>query len=134
MSSPAPQAVYQSGRWNNGSFTYTLPGLTPNANYTVRLHFAEFYWTQTGERIFNVSINGTQMLTNFDIVAAAGGPNTAIVKVFSAAADSNGKITIVYSLGSADCPFANGIEIPRAAARRCRWRASRPPPRAAPRP
>src|SRR6185437_11990698 len=39
VSNPAPQAVYQSNRY--GNFTYTIPGLTASGAYTVRLHFAE---------------------------------------------------------------------------------------------
>src|SRR5689334_6494918 len=38
VTNPAPQAVYQSNRY--GNFTYTIPGLTANGSYTVRLHFA----------------------------------------------------------------------------------------------
>jgi len=49
------------------------PNLTPGASYSVRLDFAELYFTSAGQRIFNVSINGSQVLSNFDIVAAAGG-------------------------------------------------------------
>ncbi|WP_245632676.1 malectin domain-containing carbohydrate-binding protein, partial [Edaphobacter aggregans] len=64
VTNPAPQSVYQHQRY--GNFTYTLPGLNPGASYTVRLHFAENYWTQPGQRVFNVSINGTQVLSNFD--------------------------------------------------------------------
>ena len=69
VTNPAPQAVYQSNR--HGNITYTIPGLTANAAYTVRLHFAETYWTASGQRIFNVKINGSQVLTNFDIFATA---------------------------------------------------------------
>ncbi|WP_322480436.1 malectin domain-containing carbohydrate-binding protein, partial [Thermogemmatispora sp.] len=71
VTNPAPQAVYQSNRY--GNFTYTIPNLTAGAAYTVRLHFAETYWSAAGKRVFNVSINGQQVLTNFDIYAAAGG-------------------------------------------------------------
>ena len=70
VSNPAPQAVYQSNRY--GNFSYAVPGLTAGKTYTVRLHFAETYWTATGQRIFNVSINGQQVLSNFDIIASAG--------------------------------------------------------------
>ncbi len=95
VTNPAPQRVYQTERY--GNFTYTIPGLTPGASYTVRLHFAENYWTSAGSRLFNVSINGTQVLTNFDIVAAAGGRNKAIVKEFPAVADSGGRSPLVSS-------------------------------------
>src|SRR6185436_368874 len=70
VTNPAPQAVYQSERW--GPSTYTFPSLSATHNYTVRLHFAETYWGNVGNRKFNVLINGTQVLTEFDIVQAAG--------------------------------------------------------------
>ena len=66
----------------------------PGGSYTVRLHFAEIYWNGPGRRLFNVAINGTQVLTNFDIFAAAGGKDRAIVKPFNAVADAQGTITI----------------------------------------
>ena len=84
VTNPAPQAVYQSNRY--GNFSYAVPGLTAGTSYTVRLHFAETYWTAAGKRIFNVSINGSQFLTNFDIFAAAGGTAIAVVEQFNAAA------------------------------------------------
>jgi large repetitive protein len=108
--SPAPLAVYQHER-AGGTFSYTLPNLTPQAKYTVRLHFAEFYWTDPGKRIFNVSINGLTVLSNFDIVATAGAANKAVIEEFTATADSAGNITVQYSPGSADQPKASGIEI-----------------------
>jgi len=57
--------VYQSERY--GNHTYTFGSLTPGASYIARLHFAETKWTTAGARVFNVLINGTQALTNFDI-------------------------------------------------------------------
>ncbi len=91
---PASEAVYQSERY--GDFTYTLRNLLPGATYTVGLDFAEIYWTSPGQRVFNVQINGTQVLTNFDIIAATGAQNTAIDKTFTATADSYGDITINF--------------------------------------
>src|SRR5262249_11920449 len=60
-------------------------------------------------------INGTQVLSNFDIVAAAGAPDTAIVEQFAATASpSKGQIVIVFT-PSALSPDQNakvdGIEI-----------------------
>jgi Glycosyl hydrolase family 3 C-terminal domain/Fibronectin type III-like domain/Malectin domain len=82
VSNPAPPGVYQSNR--GGTFSYTLPNLKPNTSYPVRLDFAETYWTLAGQRVFNVGINGKQVLTNFDILATAGGPNKAVAEQFSA--------------------------------------------------
>jgi hypothetical protein len=108
VTNPAPQAVYQTNRY--GNFTYTVPGLTAGASYTVRLHFAETYWTAAGQRIFNASINGKQVLTNFDIVGTAGAPDKAVAEQFTAAADSTGKITIQFTTVK-DNAQVNGIEI-----------------------
>jgi hypothetical protein len=108
VTNPAPQAVYQSERW--GNFTYTIANLKPGAAYTVRLHFAEIYFNSAGQRQFNVYINGTQVLNNFDIFAAAGGENIAIVEQFTAHA-SQGMIIIQYLQGAANWPKSSGIEI-----------------------
>ena len=105
----APQAVYQSDRY--GSFTYTIPGFTANGAYIVDLHFAELYSTAAGQREFNVLLNGTQVLTNFDIYATAGGQNIANVQPFLTNADSTGTITLQFVTGPVGVPQINGIEI-----------------------
>jgi fibronectin type 3 domain-containing protein len=108
VSSPAPQAVYQTERY--GNFSYSAIGLTPGASYTVRLHFAELYWTSAGSREFNVTINGQQVLTNFDIFATAGGKDIAIIKPFTATANSSGQIVITFT-SVKDNAKVSGIEI-----------------------
>ena len=108
VNNPAPQSVYQSNRY--GDFSYTLPNLAANATYTVNLHFAETYWTQAGSRIFNVSINGQQVLTNFDIIAAAGAANKAVVKQCSGTATAAGTLTIQFATVK-DNAQVNGIEV-----------------------
>ena len=107
VTNPAPQSVYQHNRY--GNFTYTIPGAVPGATYTIRLHFAEEYWT-TAARIFNVFIDGTQVLTNFDIFATAGGEYKAVVEQFSEVAPSNGTFTIQFATVK-DNAQVNGIEI-----------------------
>jgi beta-glucanase (GH16 family) len=104
---PAPQAVYQAERY--GNFTYSFNGLISGATYTVRLHSAETYWTAVGQRRFNVIINGAQVLTNFDIIAAAGAQNRAVINEFNAVA-TGGQITIQY-VTVTDNARASGIEL-----------------------
>jgi hypothetical protein len=95
VSNPAPQSVYQTERY--GSFTYTFPNLTAGTQYAVLLLESETYWTSSGQRSFNVSINGQQVLTNFDIYAAAGAANKAIHEQFTTTANSSGTITIQFT-------------------------------------
>jgi beta-galactosidase len=62
----------------------------------VRLDFSENYWQGADRREFNVLINGTQVLTNFDIFATAGAEFKAISETFSATPNSAGKIVIQF--------------------------------------
>jgi rhamnogalacturonyl hydrolase YesR len=108
VTNAAPAAVYQTGR--DGNFTYTIGGLTSETNYMVRLHFCETYWTAAGKREFNVSINGTQVLTHFDIYAAAGGQNIANIQQFMEPANSSGELVIQFTT-IVNNALVNGIEI-----------------------
>jgi len=106
---PAPPAVYQTDRWGH-DFTYTFTGLTAGVNYTVRLHFVEFHFSETGQRIFNVAINGAPRLTNFDILAVTHAKNAATIREFTMPADAAGKITIQFT-PTKDNPKCSGIEL-----------------------
>jgi len=110
QSNAAPAAVYQTVRWNS-SFNYTIPNLTPNASYTVRLHFCELTWTASGQRVFNVAVNGNSWLSNFDIFATAGGQNKALVEQTTATANSSGQIVVLFTQGTADNPEVAGVEV-----------------------
>jgi hypothetical protein len=109
VGAPAPQAVYQTQRY--GDFTYTVGGLTVGQTYLVRLDESEDYWTAAGDREFNVVANGTQVLTNYDIFAAAGGEFKAVVPEFYVTANSSGQIILQFETGAANLPTVDGIEI-----------------------
>ncbi len=98
--------LYLSERYGAMTYNFTVPVGT----YNVTLKFAEVFYTTTGQRIFNVAINGATVLSNFDIVAQAGGARIALDKTFSATAVS-GKITIQFITGSVDLPKISAIQI-----------------------
>ena len=102
----AAPRVFQTERW--GTFAYNIP--VANGNYKVNLDFAENVVTGPGLRIFDVSINGTQVLTNFDIYATAGGMHIAVVKTFSVTV-TNGTLNINFPAGSVRGPIVDGIEV-----------------------
>jgi hypothetical protein len=111
VTNPAPAAVYQTARIGSGAtFSYTIPGLTAGSSHTVRLHFCETYFATAGSRVFNVSINGTQVLANFDIVKASGGENIANIQQFAATANASGQIVITFTSVTNNA-LISGIEI-----------------------
>lgn len=107
----APLEVYKSIRaLFEGSFSYTFPKLTPGAAYTVRLHFADIFSAEPGVRVFNVDINASPVLSNFDVIATAGAPNVAVVRDFTIAADSAGQITVGFR-AVIDSAIPSAIEV-----------------------
>jgi hypothetical protein len=112
VANAAPQAVYGTKLTanSNGIITYTIPALVPNYTYTVRLHFADDVSSKAGQRQFNVSINGTMVLQNFDIFAAVG-KLTADVQTFTASSGNTGQIVVQVTNGAAGNALINGLEI-----------------------
>jgi hypothetical protein len=115
VTNPAPAAVYQTARvaataGAGTTFSYTIGGLTANSSHTVRLHFCETFWTTAGSRVFNVSINGTQVLTNFDIFATAGGENIANIQQFTETTNASGQYVLTFT-SDTDKALISGIEI-----------------------
>jgi hypothetical protein len=100
-------ALYQTERY--GAVTYTFP--VPNGSYRVKLKFAEIRLTRTGQRLFNVSLNGQTVLTKFDIVRAAGGWRLAVDREFPVAV-TNGKI-VIRLIKVRQNPKISAIEIVR---------------------
>ena len=52
----------------------------PERTYAVRLHFAEPDDLQPGQRVFDVALQGRNVLTRLDIIKQAGGRNRAVVR------------------------------------------------------
>jgi hypothetical protein len=105
---PPPAELFNNERY--GEMTYTIPGFSAGGTYAVTLYFAETYLTSSGGRLFNVSINGTTVLSNFDIYAAAGGQDRAIDRPFTTTANSSGEIVIQFA-SITENPKINGISI-----------------------
>ena len=115
VTNPAPAAVYQTARvaataGAGTTFSYTIGGFTASSMHTVRLHFCETFHTTAGSRVFNVSINGTQVLTNFDIFATAGGQNIANIQQFTEPANASGQYVILFT-SEVNNALISGIEI-----------------------
>lgn len=107
----APKAIYQTCWW--GEASYAIPLKTkPGQAYTVRLHFAELAEKAPGKRLFNVLINGKQVLTDFDVFKETGALRKALVKEFPGITpDDKSLITVAVTKGKTNSPEINGIEV-----------------------
>lgn len=100
--------IYQSERYTLGagtSYSLTVPG---NGTYAVRLHFAETFWS-SGERIFDVSLEGSAALTNYDIASSAGANFKATFENFTVAVIGNLDLSLLKGLQ--DAPKISAIEV-----------------------
>ena len=89
--------------------TSTIPNLTVGRTYTVTLYFAETYVTAAGQRLFNVSINVSTVLSSSDIYAS-GGADRAIARTFTTTANGSGQVVIQFISGT-QSPKINGITV-----------------------
>ena len=92
----------------SGGFYYEFD--CPEGVYQITLLEAETYWSGPGKREFNVFIQGRQVLTNFDIYAAAGGMNIPITLVFTNAV-TNSQLQILFTPGAADNARVSGVQV-----------------------
>ncbi|XP_068656009.1 probable LRR receptor-like serine/threonine-protein kinase At1g56140 [Aristolochia californica] len=81
-----------------------------NGNYKVKLHFAEIQlensrmWKSVGRRVFDIYIQGNNVLKDFDIKKEAGGYSyTAVIKDFNANVVSNYVEIHLFWAGKGTC-------------------------------
>jgi hypothetical protein len=107
--------VAASGAKGLQGLTITLDkeGKAAPRPYTVRLHFLEPDDVKPGERVFDVSLQGTGVLSDFDIMREAGGRNRGLVNEFKGV--QAGKELVVKLHPSARAkvaaPILCGIEV-----------------------
>jgi N-acetylneuraminic acid mutarotase len=86
-----PPAIFKSERWDppgGAELQWDFP-VTPG-NYRVQLYFAETYSgiQGIGQRVFDVAIEGTTVLNDYDVFAAVGA-NTGVMVSFTVNSDAN---------------------------------------------
>jgi hypothetical protein len=105
-----PSEIFQSeralGSTTGSILQYNLP-VTTGSQVEVRLFFSENYFTDPNKRKFNVAIDDSVKLSNFDIYAEAGG-NKGIMKSYVVTSDSIININLIKVI---QLPKISGIEI-----------------------
>ena len=114
ISNTLDPALYQTERYStNGALHFAFD--VGNGQYTVILHFAEIYWTQPGQRVFDVSLEGTKVLDKYDILRRAF-PLAAVIETFPVTVTDgvlNLDLVVPYEDGGADQAKISAIEILR---------------------
>ncbi len=87
--------LYDTQRYGS-SFSYSFN--VPAGSYQITLKFAETYSGDfaTGDRVFNVAVNGTTALSNLDVYSQVGA-NTEDDKVINNVSPNGGVITITFT-------------------------------------
>ena len=83
--------LYDSFR--EGEFSYRVP--VPDGRYRITVKFVEPTAGASGERVFDVDVNGKSVLKGFDVFAAAGGKLKGVERAFEAAA-KDGTLLIAF--------------------------------------
>jgi len=90
------QALYQRERYSTSSSGFVYQFDCPAGIYETTLLEAETYWSGPGKRIFNVFIQGRQVLTNYDIYVATAGMNRPATLVFTNAV-STAQLQVLFT-------------------------------------
>ena len=112
--STTPVSVFDAERWDPGDtqemeWHFPVPSGEP---VEVRLYFANRYGgtSSPGQRVFNVDLEGARVLSDFDIVVAAGGDQRGTMRSFDI--QSDGSVDLVFG-HITESPLVNAIEIVR---------------------
>ncbi|MFC6873728.1 malectin domain-containing carbohydrate-binding protein [Halobellus marinus] len=89
--------LYYTERY--GDFSYDVP--LKNGTYEVTLHFVELYQGVAndggeGDRLFNTSVEGEQVLSTYDIYAEAGGAHAAVTETVTVEV-TDGELNVEFS-------------------------------------
>ncbi len=65
------------------AITLAKEDLVPESYYKVILYFSELENKKAGERVFDVKIQDSKVLENFDIISEAGQTDKEVIKTFT---------------------------------------------------
>ncbi|MEM9782127.1 MAG: malectin domain-containing carbohydrate-binding protein, partial [Pseudomonadota bacterium] len=106
----APDALFTSERFsaqdNPDNVGYAFG--VANGDYVVNLYFDELFFDAAGERVFDVAIEGTTVLDDFDTFATYGN-NTGLQSFVTTVDD--GELNLEFLKGAANNPHIAAIEI-----------------------
>ena len=107
------QSLYQRERYSTSAAGFRYLFDCPVGICEITLLETDTWVSGPGQRVFNVFIEGQQVLTNFDIYAAAGGKNLPLTRVFTNTV-SDGQLEILFQ-PLVDNARISGIQVRKSA-------------------
>lgn len=98
--------IYQSERYLS-PFSYEIP--LRSGRYTVRLHFSEIFWKESGKRLINVIIEGDFSIKDIDIWQTSGESNQPYIGTFEVLVE-DGFLNLDFA-ASVDFAKVSAIEV-----------------------
>ncbi|WP_390293617.1 malectin domain-containing carbohydrate-binding protein [Haloarchaeobius litoreus] len=107
--SSTPAGVYDCERYGEMEWTFS----TDAGTVEVRLYLSNQFSGSSGvgERQFNVSVEGTQVLTQYDPVADVGHANGTLKTFTVSDSNGDGNVTVTFEAGAIENPQVNAIEV-----------------------
>uniref|UniRef100_A0A4W4HQA7 Malectin domain-containing protein n=1 Tax=Electrophorus electricus TaxID=8005 RepID=A0A4W4HQA7_ELEEL len=113
-SSPEDQVLYQTERYNEDTFGYEVP-VRDEGEYILVLKFAEVYFAQSQQKVFDVRLNGHVVVKDLDIFDRVGHSTAhdeivpfsikrGKLSVQGEVSTFNGKLTVDFIKGYYDNP------------------------------
>lgn len=113
-SSPEDQMLYQTERYNEDTFGYEVP-IREEGDYILVLKFAEVYFAQSQQKVFDVRLNGHVVVKDLDIFDRVGHSTAhdeivplsikrGKLSVHGEVSTFNGKLTVEFVKGYYDNP------------------------------
>lgn len=103
---PLPDStLYETERYDSPSYTFDN---IPDGQYEVTMKFAELYWTDPGQRVFSVQIEGDTVISDLDLAGEYGNSVAHDVAVLVSVTDGQLNIT---SSALADSALFNAVKI-----------------------
>ncbi|KPP72186.1 malectin-like [Scleropages formosus] len=113
-SSPEDQILYQTERYNEDTFGYEIP-IREEGDYILVMKYAEVYFAQSQQKVFDVRLNGHMVVKDLDIFDRVGHSTAhdeivpfsiqrGKLSVREEVSTFNGKLTVEFVKGYYDNP------------------------------
>ncbi|KAM6965495.1 malectin isoform 1-T2 [Aplochiton taeniatus] len=120
-SSPEDQILYQTERYNEDNFGYEVP-IRDEGDYILVMKYAEVYFAQSQQKVFDVRLNGHVVVKDLDIFERVGHSTAhdeivpfsirrGKLSVQGEVSTFNGKLTVEFVKGYYDNPKVCGLYV-----------------------